>query len=90
MPIETRPFDVRNYLNTPDEQREYLSQVVGDGDLREIADAVMVVAEVQGRNDVAYNARSVRDGSPDLDGVRQLLSALGWRLQIGDAQPQAA
>lgn len=89
MTIATRPFDVRNYLQTPEDRREYLSQVFADGDLNELTDAVMLVADASGRADIAEQAREAGQGTPQLSDVRAWLLALGWRLQVGAAEPRA-
>ena len=44
MTIETRPFDPVAYLDSPEAMLAYLNGAFADGDVREITDALGVVA----------------------------------------------
>jgi len=46
--IETRPFDMANYLTTDEDVKEYLSQVLEDGDPAELAGALGHIARARG------------------------------------------
>ena len=53
MPLETRPFDPAEYLDTPEAVAEYLAAAVESGEHGVIADALGVVAKARGMSQLA-------------------------------------
>lgn len=94
MPVETRPYDTADHLDTPERIEAYLEAILEDGDPAEIRAALGTVARARGMTQIArdtglgreslYKALS-RDGNPELDTVLQVLKALGLRLSVKPA-----
>lgn len=94
MPVETRPYDTADDLDTPERIEAYLEAILEDGDPAEIRAALGTVARARGMTQIArdtglgreslYKALS-RDGNPELDTVLQVLKALGLRLSVKPA-----
>lgn len=94
MPVETRPYDTADDLDTPERIEAYLEAILEDGDPVEIRAALGTVARARGMTQIArdtglgreslYKALS-RDGNPELDTVLQVLKALGLRLSVKPA-----
>lgn len=90
MPLETKPLDVADYLDTPERQEAYLSAVLADGDAAEIADALGILARARGMTDIARAAGVSREnlyralaqgGRPSLETCMRVITALGFRLR---------
>ena len=94
MPVETRPYDTADDLDTPERIEAYLEAILEAGDPAEIRAALGTVARARGMTQIArdtglgreslYKALS-RDGNPELDTVLQVLKALGLRLSVKPA-----
>ena len=91
MMTKTAPYDVAEFLETPEEMAAYLDACieVADGDASFIAKALGDIARVKGMAQIAretglsreslYKALS-GDRSPNFDTVLKVASALGIRL----------
>ena len=89
--IATRPYDIQNYLTTPEDRAAYLEAVLEDGDpamiaggLGDIARAVGV-AELSRKTGISREAiykGFVRGGNPTLDTMAKVAKALGLRLTV--------
>jgi len=89
MPLETKPLDIAEFLDTAELQQEYLSQILADGDAAEIAYALGVLARARGMTDIAKAAGVSREnlyralaqgGRPNLETTMRVITALGFRL----------
>jgi probable addiction module antidote protein len=89
MPVQTKPFDPANYLDSDEARAAYMTEALATNDPAFIADALGVVARARGMSQVArdtglsreslYRALSA-DGNPELSTLVQVLRALGLRL----------
>jgi probable addiction module antidote protein len=90
MPIETRPFDAAEYLDSPEGIEEYLIAAFETEDPAEIADALGVVAKAKGMSQLAQETGISRgalykalrpEGNPEFATIVGVVHALGFRLK---------
>lgn len=90
MPLETKPFDAAEYLDTPELIEAYLADAMADPDPNELVAALAVIARAKGMTQVAKEAglahpglyRSLSEGSrPEWSTIVKVLGALGFTLQ---------
>ena len=96
--IQTRPFDMANYLGSEEEIAEYLRQVLEDGDPCELAAALGDVARARGMTQLARDTGLSRESlykslsgerAPSSDTLLKVIRALGFHLTIEPVeQPQ--
>ena len=89
MPLETRPYDTAEYLDSQEAVAAYIDAVLEDGDPALIAQALGTVARARGMSQIArdtglsreslYRALSA-EGNPEFGTVLRVLKALGLRL----------
>src|SRR5579863_383928 len=94
---ETRPFDVQNYLTTPEDRAAYLEAILEEGDSALIADGIGEIAKAVGVTEFARQAGLSREviykaftagGNPTLETLTKATKALGLKLTVGpDAAP---
>jgi probable addiction module antidote protein len=89
MPLETRPFDPAEYLDSDDARAAYMTEAFETNDPAFVADALGVIARARGMSQVAREAGLSREslyrtlspeGNPELSTLLQVLHALGLRL----------
>jgi probable addiction module antidote protein len=90
MAVKTRPWDVAEHLDTPEDIAAYLAAALEEGDPKLIVAALGDVARVKGMADLArdtglsreslYRSLSL-DGNPEFATVLRILTALGLRLE---------
>ncbi len=89
--MKLRHFDVSESLDSPDMIREYLQQVVADGDTAELARAIGHVAKANGMAQLADKTGIGRESlyrslsgevSPRVDTLARVLAAYDLRLDI--------
>lgn len=89
MPLETFPFDVAEFLDSPEAQREFLADAIESGDANYIAKALGHVARARGMTSIAKEAGVTREalykalsdkGDPKLSTLMGVLRALGVTL----------
>jgi probable addiction module antidote protein len=91
METKTAPYDVAEFLETPEEMAAYLEACIqeSDGDAAFIAKALGDIARAKGMTQVAREAGLSReslykalsgDGSPSFDTILRVISALGLQL----------
>ena len=90
--IKTRPFDMANYLTTDEDVKEYLSQVLEDGDPAELAGALGHIARARGMAKLAADTGLSRESlykslsgerAPNSDTLFKVMRALGFTLTLG-------
>ncbi len=95
---EPTPFDVAEYLNTPDQMAAYLeaSMEEANGDAAFIAKALGDIARAKGMSRVARDAGLSReslykalsgDRIPGFDTILKVIGALGLQLHAGPTPP---
>ena len=89
MTLKTKPFDVAEYLDTPEVIVAFLAETFKDGTPGEIAHALGTVARAKGMTEIAkrsgitreglYKALSA-DGHPEFATILKVMAALGLEL----------
>lgn len=95
MPLQTRPFDPANYLDSDESRAAYMTEALATNDPAFIADALGIIARARGMSQVArdtglsreslYRALST-EGNPELSTLLQVMRALGLRLSASPAE----
>ena len=89
MPLDTRPYDTAEYLDSEEAIAAYIDAVLEDGDPALIAHALGTVARARGMSQIAREAGLSREnlyralsaeGNPEFGTVLRVLKALGLRL----------
>ena len=93
--IETRPFDVQNYLKTPEDRAAFLDAVLEDGDPSMIAAGLGEIAKAIGVSEFSRQTGISREaiykglvpgGNPTLETISKAAKALGLRLTVTAAE----
>ncbi len=91
MPIETKPWDAAEVLNTPADIDAYLDTYLEDGTPDELLRALGTIARSRGGSALARETGISREalyrafgdgGNPTLDTLLRVLKAFGVRLKI--------
>lgn len=99
MSIETKPFDAAKYIDTPEAVVAFLEDALESGDAGYVAHALGILARSKGMTMVAEKAGLGREslykglkegGNPHLETVLKVVSALGLRLSITQAEVHEA
>ena len=99
MPLETRKWDVTEYLDTEKRIALFLEAVFEDGDPASIAAAIGEVARARGMTNVARDSGLSREnlyktlsenGNPEFSTVLKVIKALGFGLTITPHKTEAA
>jgi probable addiction module antidote protein len=89
MPIETRPWDIADSLDSEARIAAYLEAVFEDGDPRLISAALGDIARARGMSDIAKATGLSREslyralgpnGNPEFGTILRVVKALGLRL----------
>ena len=89
--IQTRPFDMANYLGNEEEVAEYLRQVLEDGDPAELAAALGDVARARSMTQLARDTGLSRESlykslsgerAPSSDTLFKVIRAMGFKLSL--------
>lgn len=94
----TRPFDVAEYLRTPEEMAAYLEACIeeSNGDAAFIAKALGDIARAKGMSQVAHDAGLSRESlykalsgerNPSFETILKVIRALGLRLHAEAVAP---
>jgi probable addiction module antidote protein len=95
----TTPFDAADYLDSADVIAAYLGEYLEDGTPEELREAMATVARSHGVTDLARRSGVSRPGiykalgqygNPSFETVRAILGAMGLRLTVEPAEPEAA
>jgi probable addiction module antidote protein len=91
MPIETKPWDAAEVLNTPADIAAYVDAYLEDGTQREMLRALGTIARSHGMSALAKQTGISREtlyqafsdtGNPTLDTLLRVMKAFGVRLSI--------
>lgn len=83
-------FDVSEYLDSKDMIAEYLSQVLQDGDMNELLEAIGNIAKAKGMSQIAKDTGLGReslyktfsaDSKPRFETIMKVLDSFGVKLQ---------
>jgi probable addiction module antidote protein len=86
-----RPFDVQNYLTTPEDRAAYLEAILEEGDSSLIAAGLGEIAKAIGVSEFSRQTGISREaiykglvpgGNPTLDTLTKATNALGLRLTV--------
>jgi len=86
----TTTFDVSQYLDSKEMIAEYLSQVLEDGDMNELLNAIGNIAKAKGMSQIAKDTGLGReslyktfsaDAKPRFETVMKVLNSFGVKLQ---------
>lgn len=92
--IQTRTFDVANYLGNEEDVTEYLRQVLEDGDPAELGAALGAIARARGMAQLAKDTGLSRESlykslsgerAPSSDTLFRVMKALGFKLTLQTA-----
>jgi len=85
-------FDIADYLDSKEAIREYLSQVLADGDTDELLRAMGHIARAKGMTEIAQKTglgreslyKTFQEGTnPRFETIVKVLDAFGMKLQVG-------
>ncbi|MBL4903326.1 MAG: putative addiction module antidote protein [Desulfocapsa sp.] len=91
MVLKTKPFDVAEHLNTPEDIRIFLQEVANAGDDSDLIHALNTAARAMGMTEVAQKAgvtraslyKSLADGgNPKFTTISKVTKALGCKLAV--------
>ena len=91
MPIKTSPFDISEYLDTPEMITEYIKAAIEDGEPDLLRLALGDVAKAQGMTAMAEKAHINRqnlykafseNSNPKWDTINKVVHALGLKLTV--------
>ena len=87
----TKPFDISEHLNSPEEIRLFLQEVLETGDESDFIHALSIAAKAMGMTQVAEKAGVTRaslykslakDGNPRFSTISKVTKALGFRFTL--------
>jgi probable addiction module antidote protein len=91
MTLETKPFDIAEYMQNPEEIRAYLQEVLDTGDDSDFIHALSTAARAMGMTEVAQKAGVTRaslykslaeGGNPRFSTISKVTKALGVKLAV--------
>ena len=91
MTIEIKPFDIAEHLNTPEDIRNFLQEVLDTGDESDFIHALSTAARAMGMSEVAKKAGVTRaslykslseNGNPGFITISKVTKALGCKLAV--------
>ena len=91
MAIETKTFDIAEHLNSPEDIRTFLQEVVETGDESDFIHALNTAARAKGMTEVAKAAGVTRaslykslseGGNPNFSTISKVTKALGCKLSV--------
>jgi len=91
MTLEIKPFDIAEHLNTPEDIRNFLQEVLDTGDESDFVHALSTAARAMGMSEVAKKAGVTRaslykslseNGNPGFITISKVTKALGCKLAV--------
>ena len=95
MPLETKRFDIHDYIKTDQAQAGYLDAALEDGDPTLIAAAIGDIARARGASEFARESGLSREtiykvfrpgGNPKLETIAKAVKVLGYRLTLAPSK----
>lgn len=89
--VELTNFDIAQYLDNKEVIAEYLSQILADGDMDELLEALGNIAKAKGMSQIASETGLSRESlyktfhkgtKPKFDTIIKILSSLGVKIQV--------
>lgn len=99
MALKTKPFDIAEHLNTPEDIRLFLQEVANTGDESDFIHALKTAASAVGMTEVAKKAGITRaalykslaeNGNPQFITISKVTKALGCKLAVTEQPLQSA
>jgi len=91
MNLEIKPFDIAEHLNSPEDIRNFLQEVLDTGDESDFVHALSTAARAMGMTEVAKKAGVTRaslykslseNGNPGFITISKVTKALGCKLGV--------
>jgi len=91
MTTHTMPFDISQHLETDEDIREFLKEVVNTGTSDDFIHALNIAAKAKGMTEVAKQAGVTRaslykslseNGNPRFETINKIINALGCKLVV--------
>ena len=89
--VELTSFDIAQYLDNKEVIAEYLSQILAEGDMDELLEALGNIAKAKGMSQIASETglgreslyKTFRKGTkPQFDTIMKILGSLGVKIQV--------
>ncbi|GGD35092.1 transcriptional regulator [Malaciobacter pacificus] len=89
--VELTNFDIAQYLDNKEVIAEYLSQILADGDMDELLEALGNIAKAKGMSQIASETGLGRESlyktfhkgtKPKFDTIMKVISSLGVKVQV--------
>ncbi len=89
--LEVTNFDIAEYLDNKEVIAEYLSQILADGDMDELLEALGNIAKAKGMSQIASETGLGRESlyktfhkgtKPKFDTIMKVMQSLGVRMQV--------
>ena len=99
MPLKLKPFDMADYLKTPEDVEVYLQVALEENDPELFQEALGAVARSKGMQAIAGQSKTTRAGlykalsaagNPEYATVVRVVEALGYRFSVHRLQPKKA
>ncbi|CUU73843.1 addiction module antidote protein [Campylobacter hyointestinalis subsp. hyointestinalis] len=87
--LALKEFDPIDFLNNSEMRKEYLNQVLADGDIEELKRAIFYISKAEGLENVAKKANLNRESfynmfkpnsKPRFESIFKILNALDYKL----------
>jgi probable addiction module antidote protein len=97
MALKLKPFDMADYIKTPEDAEVYLQVVLEENDPELFQDALGVVARSKGMQAIARQSKTTRAGlykalsaagNPEFATVMRVVEALGYRFAVHRLRPK--
>jgi probable addiction module antidote protein len=89
--LELTTFDIAQYLDNKEVIAEYLSQILNDGDMDELLEALGNIAKAKGMSQIAQETGLGRESlyktfqkgtKPKFDTIMKVMSSFGVKMQV--------
>lgn len=99
MPLKLKPFDMADYLKTPEDVEVYLQVALEENDPELFQDALGAVARSKGMQAIARESKTTRAGlykalsaagNPEFATVMRVVEALGYTFAVHRSKPKRA
>lgn len=89
--VELTNFDIAEYLDDKEVVAEYLSQILTDGDMDELLEAIGYIAKAKGMSQIAKDTGLGRESlyktfhqgaKPKFDTIMKVLNSLGVKIKV--------